>query len=182
MKLIILTLLWVIIYSESHNITDIVYFRCNDSIIDCSNHGICNNDQDDCICFGGYISYFEDGNYYTDKARCNYKQRNQIYALALSLFVTFGSMHFYLGNYIIGYIQMILFAVILTYNIIAIYYLSVKHMRPLTPIQLKQSLCVGMFIIFSCFLFLMWYLFDTFMIIFGIYRDENNVEMHETIL
>lgn len=182
MKLIILTLLWVIMICESHNITDIVYFRCRDSISDCSNHGVCSNDEDDCICFGGYITYFEDKNYYSKRPRCNYKQRNQIYALVFSLFISFGSSHFYLGNNIVGYIQMLLFAVIFVFNVIAIYKLSMKHIRPITAIQLKQSLCTGLFVTFSLFIFLMWYIFDIFMIIFAIYKDENNVEMHEIIL
>jgi hypothetical protein len=100
----------------------------------------------------------------------------------LSLFISFGSTHFYLGNYIVGYMQLIIFFSILIFNIVAIYKLSIKHTRPLTPMQLKQSLCMGVFITFSTFLFFMWYLFDIFMVMFAIYKDENNVEMLEMIL
>jgi hypothetical protein len=182
MKLIILCLLYVIIRCESHNITDIIYFKCRESIIDCSNRGVCNKDGDDCDCFNGYTTYFADKVYYIQRPRCNYQMKNQIYALVLSMFITFGSMHFYLGNFIVGYIQIIIFFFTLVFNIAAIYRLSIKHTRPLTPIQLKQSLSMGVLIAFSTFVFFMWYLFDIFMVMFAIYKDENNVEMQEMIL
>jgi hypothetical protein len=172
----------MMINCESHNITEIAYFKCKDALVNCSNRGVCNNDGDDCICFKGYITYFEDGQYYSLRQRCNYQQKSQIYALVLSLFISFGSMHFYLGNHLVGYIQHIIFLSILVCNIFAIYKLSMKHMRPMSPVQLKQSLSIGVVITFSTFAFLMWYIFDIFMVIFAIYKDENNVEMFEIIL
>ena len=184
MKLLILTITMLLtkVSSESYNISEIVYFKCNDSVTDCSNHGTCNNDRDDCDCFASFTTHFEDGVYFSQTPRCNYEQKNQIYAFILCLFVSFGATHFYLGNYTVGYTQLMLFLFILILNILTIYKLSIKHLRQTTASQLKQSLSLGVIITFITFIFLMWYIFDIFMIVFAIYKDANNVEMFQIIL
>ncbi len=172
----------VICELEGYNITKINYFKCIDSIVNCSNQGECNKYNDDCDCFEGFITHFDKiDDFYSEKSRCNYKQKKQLYAFVLGLFISFGFVHFYLGNNLAGYTQLFLFIIIFTFNIIAIYKLSLKHIKQLNALQYKQSLSIGMIIGMFSFIFLIWYIFDIFMIIFNVYRDSNNIMMQETI-
>lgn len=76
---------------------------CN-SDEDCSNNGICTIPTKVCECNNGYTTYIENYKNITSSEienlkLCNYKQKSQAAAFLLSLFIGFGSEHFYLGNY-----------------------------------------------------------------------------------
>ena len=88
---------------------------------DCG-HGTCDVNLKICRCDDGYVTHFDIENIKKDKLKtissssgeednfdikltiddiemCNYKLRKQLTALMISIFVGFGSEHFYMGNY-----------------------------------------------------------------------------------
>ena len=164
---------------EEYNITQLKSFECLNSTKDCSNSGICNNEKDECICFEGYKTFFENPeDYFTARSRCNYLQKKQLFAFAFALLVSFGTAHFYLGNKIFGYAQLFLFLFAFIFNITIIVFISIKHLKKIPPNRYKESISLILIICFICFICLFWYLFDIFMILFNIYKDGDNVELH----
>ena len=167
-----------LINSEEYNITHFNYFNCTNSISDCSNSGQCSTDKEECLCFEGYQTMFENlEDYFSNKPRCNYKVKKQLEAFILALFFSFGSLHFYLGNYIIGYIQLFLFLFILFFNVAMIINLSIKHLKKLSPIEYRSSLSNSLFICFFASIAFFWYIFDVFMVLFNIYKDDRNIDL-----
>lgn len=167
---------------EEYNVTKVGYFECVDPLIDCSNSGICKPDKDDCACFDGFETNYKNINEFYSKApRCNYRLKKQLYALILSLFISSGFVHFYLGNNIVGYIQFFVFMSIFIFNIFVIIKLSLKHIKKVNQIQYRESMALVLTMSFFTFIFFIWYIFDIFMVIFNIYRDSDNVSMENMI-
>ena len=76
---------------------------CN-SDIDCNGHGTCNFATSGCKCDIGYTTYNS-----LDDTQCNYKQKYQMNAFLLSLFLgEFGAGRFYVGDYLLGSIKLCL--------------------------------------------------------------------------
>jgi len=168
--------------NNNYDLNKINKFICENPEIDCNNNGKCSDDKNFCICNEGYQTYFTDfSDYINNKPRCNYKSKKQLTALIFSLFLSFGSLHFYLGNKILGYIQLITFIFIFTFNSIFIYKLSIKHLHKLNRLEIKNSFTIILFIILFSFIFIFWYCFDIIMIYFNIYRDENNANLYNII-
>jgi hypothetical protein len=163
---------------DVYNITNFKYFECFDSSKDCSNAGICTKENDNCLCFEGYKTVFESPeDYYSSKPRCNYNLKYQLYAITLSLFPSFGFLHFYLGNYIVGYFQFTFFVLIFIFNLGVITNLSLKHVKKVSNNEIRGTFTLMCFVSFlSCLCFL-WYIFDILMVLFNIYKDGNNVEI-----
>ena len=183
---IIFILFFNFIQSENTNndydLEKINKFICENPEIDCNNNGICSEDKNYCICNEGYQTYFTDfSDYINNKPRCNYKSKKQLTALIFSLFLSFGSLHFYLGNKVLGYIQLIVFVFIFVFNSVFIYKLSIKHLRKLNRMEIKNSFTIILFIMLFSFIFIFWYCFDIIMIYFNIYRDENNANLYNII-
>lgn len=167
--------------TEQYDTRELVYFKCEDSLTNCSGNGVCNNEKDDCICFEYFITRFDEvSDFYSTKPRCNYKLKKQIYALALSLFLSFGQLHFYLDNYVIGYMQFFLFSFIFIFNVTMIVKLSLKHIKKVNTEEYRETLSTTVIICFFVLVFFFWYLFDLFMVIFNIYKDSNGIEMQAT--
>lgn len=167
-----------VLEEETYNISRLERFKCEDAVIQCSGQGICNNELDDCICFDGYATVFDFDDFVANKQRCNYKLKKQIYAIAFAIFLSFGSAHFYLGNYLIGIFQMIIFVLIFSFGTFMTVRLSMKHTKSVTNTEFKRSLKSMVMICFFSLIFLFWYMFDIFMILFDAYRDSNNIELH----
>ena len=168
--------------NNNYDLNKINKFICENPEIDCSNNGKCSEDKNYCICNEGYQTYFIDfSDYLNNKPRCNYKSKKQLTALIFSLFLSFGSLHFYLGNKILGYIQLLLFIFIFMFNSIFIYKLSIKHLHKLNRMEIKNSFTIILFIVLFSFIFGFWYCFDIIMIYFNIYRDENNANLYNII-
>ena len=164
--------------SNSYDLKKIEKFNCTDPDIDCSGNGKCSEDALKCECNTGYQTYYENyEDYLVTKPRCNYKSKEQIKALLFSLFLSFGSAHFYLGHSLIGIIQLLFFAFIFIFNTTFIIKLSIKHLRKLNRAQVKKSFNLIIIMIILSVLFLFWYLFDLIMIYLNIYRDSNNAKM-----
>jgi len=163
---------------NGYDLKKIRKFNCTNSEIDCSGNGKCSEDRLKCECDNGFQTFYENyEDYLSNKPRCNYKSKQQIKALLFSLFLSFGSAHFYLGHSLIGIIQLLFFAFIFIFNATFIVKLSIKHIRKLNRAQVKSSFNLIIIMIILSVLFLFWYLFDLIMIYLNIYRDSNNAKM-----
>merc|ERR1719461_32981 len=77
---------------------------CATSDIDCNGHGICSALTNSCECDIGYTSIGSE-----DGTECNYKQKYQMNAFLLSLFLgEFGAGRYYVGDYVLGTIKLLL--------------------------------------------------------------------------
>ena len=163
---------------NAYDLKKIRKFNCTNSEIDCSGNGNCSEDGLKCECDSGYQTFYKNyEDYLSNKPRCNYKSKQQIKALLFSLFLSFGSAHFYLGHSLIGITQLLFFAFIFIFNATFIVKLSIKHIRKLNRAQVKSSFNLIIIMIILSVLFLFWYLFDLIMIYLNIYKDSNNAKM-----
>lgn len=166
-----------ILSTKSYNISQIKSFLCDDAVVQCSGNGLCNIEKDDCDCFEGYATVFDFEDFFENRQRCNYKLKKQVYALAMALFMSFGFAHFYLGNFVIGFLQLFTFIFIFAFGIYVTVKLSIKHTKNVRNNEFKRSLTAMVMVCFFSLVFLFWYIFDIFMILYGAYRDQNNIEM-----
>ena len=97
--------------------------RC-ESIDDCSGNGKCDLNFKMCFCDYNYETYIEDYVKIVDDTQiqklkmCNYEKKSQLTALMLSLFVGFGSEHFYMNKIDIGIAKLCFYLVCCVGNII----------------------------------------------------------------
>ncbi len=163
----------------TYDLKKFVKFNCTDSDIDCSGNGKCSEDGLKCECLTGYQTFYENyEDYLMNKPRCNYKSKYQIKALLFSLFISFGSAHFYVGHTVIGLIQFCFFTFVFCFNSIFAAKLSIKHIKKLNRDELKKSFNIIVIMILSLFLFFFWYLFDLIMFYMNIYKDSNNAKLY----
>jgi hypothetical protein len=163
---------------EIYNLTNLEYFKCEDSERDCSGAGVCAAEKDECICFEGYKTNFDKPqDYFSNKPRCNYTLKKQIYAMILAMFPSSGFLHFYLGNSLVGYFQMILFLFVFVFNIAVLISMSMKHVKKVTQVEYRGTLSIMLFTCFLSLICFFWYLFDIFMVFFNVYKDRESVEM-----
>ncbi|MCQ2818222.1 MAG: DUF4149 domain-containing protein [archaeon] len=163
---------------EGVDLSDKKSFECNSSFEDCSGHGICSKDKEECICFEGYQTYFTSiDDYMNNKPRCNYKSKQQLYALIFAFFISFGSVYFYLGRYILGSLQLIIFSIIFCTNAYLVSKLSIKHLKKLERNEIKKSFKLILILVLFMVIFIFWYIFDLFMVYFNIYKDSNNAKL-----
>ena len=104
-----------------------------------------------------------------------------MYALFTALFLSFGSVYFYLGNYIMGYIQLTLFLGIVVFNTFAIGKLSLKHLKILNRNQVKNSFTLIIIVVMLSAVFIFWFIFDILMILFNVYKDSQNASLEPFI-
>ena len=162
-----------------YDLTKIYKFNCTNSQIDCSGNGICSEDGLKCECNTGYQTFYENyEDYLMNKPRCNYKSKYQIKALLFSIFLSFGSAHFYTGHTLIGSIQLCFFTFVFFFNFIYAAELSIKHIKKLNRNELKKSFNIIVIMIITLFLFFFWYLFDLIMFYLNIYKDSNNAKLY----
>ena len=162
-----------------YDLTKIYKFNCTNSQIDCSGNGICSEDGLKCECNIGFQTFYENyEDYLMNKPRCNYKSKYQIKALLFSIFLSFGSAHFYTGHTLIGSIQLCFFTFVFFFNFIYAAELSIKHIKKLNRNELKKSFNIIVIMIITLFLFFFWYLFDLIMFYLNIYNDSNNAKLY----
>ena len=162
-----------------YDLTKLYKFNCTNSLSDCSGNGVCSEDGLKCECNTGFQTYYENfEDYLMNKPRCNYKSKYQIKALLFSIFLSFGTAHFYLGHYFIGFLQLFFFAFVIIFSSINISKLSIKHIKVLQRDELKKSFNLIIIMIILLVLFLFWYLFDLIMVYLNIYKDSNNAKLY----
>jgi len=165
--------------NPEYDLTKLYKFNCTNSNIDCSGNGICSDDGLKCECNTGYQTFYENyEDYLMNKPRCNYKSKYQIKALLFSLFLSFGSAHFYLGHSFIGFLQLFFFAFVISFSSMCFAKLSIKHIKKLNRNELKKSFNLIIIILILLVLLLFWYLFDLIMIYLNVYKDSNNAKLY----
>ena len=165
--------------NTEYDLTKLYKFNCTNSYFDCSGNGICSEDGLKCECNPGYQTFYENyEDYLMNKPRCNYKSKYQIKALLFSIFLSFGTAHFYLGHYFIGFLQLFFFVFVIIFSSINISKLSIKHIKVLQRDELKKSFNLIIIMIILLVIFLFWYLFDLIMVYLNIYKDSNNAKLY----
>ena len=121
-----------------------------------------------CECIDGYASYPEDNN-----IQCNYKQKLQLKAFLLELFLCYGAGHFYIHNYKLAIPKLVVFV---------FFYCLFIALRIITKAKEENKkanliICIGAGISFVGML--SWQIID--LINFGKnnYKDGNNVPLRK---
>lgn len=152
-------------------------FKCKNNKEDCSNNGICNLSYPECICYDDYTTYFTDILSYSKQLpRCNYKMKHRRVALLYAI-IGFGLLDFYIGNYITGGLQLIVFILILSYAIYFIYSLSIKSIQNGIRRDFKlmlKGLIISVLLIFVFF----WWLYGLLLVLSNLVIDENRVLLY----
>jgi amino acid transporter len=160
--------------------------------------GLCNLDNE-CSCFGGYVTYLpnlnitqvrldknkndddsnglinldeigDSKNNKTQLYQCNYVQSSQMTAFLLEFLISFGVGHFYVGKWIIGTIKFI-FCASFIIVFFALPYLSAKY-RAFTLNKLTPYLqCLAVM------LFCVWQIVDAILYGMNYYKDNNRVDL-----
>ena len=129
--------------------------------------GICTRDNK-CICLKNYIThenFTEYGEY-----QCNYLQSNQANIFILEFLFGFGTGHFFLGNYILGFLKLI-FTLTTAFLVAVSPCLEENKMLSPNLTKTKNIMIIG---------YVIWQLFDGAMILFDIYKDSNGVPMNSS--
>ena len=164
---------------DEYDLEKLVKFNCTDPLMDCSGNGVCSETGLKCDCYNGYQTFYEKyEDYLINKPRCNYKSKQQINALLFSVFLSFGSAHFYLGHSLIGIIQLAFFSFVFIFNTTFIAKLSIKHIKKVNRAEVKASFNLIIIMIILSVLFLFWYIFDLIMIYLNVYKDSNNAKLY----
>ena len=113
----------------------IINFKSCNNDNDC-NHGQCVDSY--CKCDKKYVTYIDLKKYEKDNLGnndievCNYKLKSQLTALMLSIFIGFGSEHFYMGNKGVGAGKFVFYIFCYFLNIgLLLFYVLFKHKRNL---------------------------------------------------
>mmetsp|Transcript_2691 Transcript_2691/g.2759 ORF Transcript_2691/g.2759 Transcript_2691/m.2759 type:complete len:240 (+) Transcript_2691:1-720(+) len=91
---------------------------------DCSSNGLCDLVNNTCECFEEFSTYISEYESIVNDTQiqalklCNYTKKKQLTALMLSLFVGFGSEHFYLEKIDVGIAKLVFYCVCCAGNII----------------------------------------------------------------
>ena len=119
-----------------------------------------------CNCHSGYTTYP-----YDNKIQCNYKQKSQLKAFLLELFLCYGAGHFYIHNYKLAIPKLIVFAFF--------YYLFIG-LRIITKAKEENKfanliICIGAGVTFLGLL--VWQIVD--LVFFGRnkYHDGNDIPL-----
>jgi len=129
--------------------------------------GICTRDNK-CICLKNYITHTNFTEY--GEFQCNYLQSNQANIFILEFLFGFGTGHFFLGNYILGFLKLI-FTLITAFLVAVSPCLEENKMLSPNLTKTKNIMIIG---------YIIWQLFDGAMILFNIYKDSNGVPMNST--
>ena len=134
---------------------------------DCSDNGICSNGL--CKCDKAYVTYIDseeqnekylsntddniDIELPSDFKMCNYKLRKQLTALMISIFVGFGSEHFYMENYSVaaGKFVFYIFCYDLNIGIVVFYIFFEKKRHLLKFIGIFEGIYMGIGFTFMFF-------------------------------
>lgn len=142
----------------------------------CYQKEILGNRNIDCQCFRGMKTEFKNlEDFYQSNNRCNFKKKKLSTALFLSLFISFGALHFYLGNFICGFLQFFTFLFNIIYSVYNLYHVSIKSLKKRRTNNYSYTDLWICFLINSfCFA---WYLIDASFLVNKIYTDSNGVDL-----
>lgn len=150
----------------------VIPFSCTDNS-SCSNQGKCLTTH--CECFSEYTTYYEDPEIMLPK--CNYEKKSSQTVLLLATFLSFGIHHVYCGHVFKGYLQLCFFLSSVAVIISGIFFLTQLNIK-FTLEQLVQRCSIYIaFVLLLVFTLFFWYLFDIYIIMSGLYRDSNYIEL-----
>jgi len=147
-------------------------FTCRDNS-SCSNHGICNLQNTDCICDYGYTTIQNKTEIERPKM-CNYEQKTQLKAFLFELFLGFGAGHFYTERYQMAGLKLAAF--IFGIFIICLFPITAKFLS-----EKIESDCLVLSV--SCFYYLcsiglaFWFIYDLVMFGMNRYLDGNEIAL-----
>ena len=127
-----------------------------------------------CTCVTGYVNGFEYNKNLDDKNYCDYKQKKQLTAFLLELFVGFGAGHFYRGNYLMASLKLVAF--LFGIYIICLFPLTAKWISDCCDCDCLVVIVSILFYFAACGL-ATWFIFD--LVYFGKnkYKDKNDVPL-----
>ena len=131
------------------------------------------NDFTHCVCITGYVTG-SDYNKNLKDIYCDYKQKKQLNAFLLELFVGFGAGHFYRGNYLMASLKLVAF--LFGIYIICLFPLTAKWISDCCDCDCLVVLVSIFFYLAACGL-AFWFIFD--LVYFGKnkYKDKNDVPL-----
>jgi uncharacterized membrane protein (Fun14 family) len=132
------------------------------------------DDFSHCTCVTGYVNGFEYNKNLDDKNYCDYKQKKQLTAFLLELFVGFGAGHFYRGNYLMASLKLVAF--LIGIYIICLFPLTAKWISDCCDCDCLVVIVSILFYFAACGL-ATWFIFD--LVYFGKnkYKDKNDVPL-----
>ena len=145
-------------------------FSCKNESYCNMEHTFCSDEEKEkCSCYKAYI-YNND----TDK-QCDYKQKKQLTAFLLELFVGFGAGHFYRGKYLVASLKLVAF--IFGIYIICLFPLTAKCVSDCCDSDCLVILVSIFFYLCACGL-AFWFIFD--LVNFGKnnYKDKNGYKLY----
>lgn len=145
--------------------------NCTYSPVDCHNHGVCNQDGTDCVCFGGYVTYQPPNN-----TQCNYEQKTQLGAFLLSFFLGyFGAGRFYVGDITLGLIKLF---VPMTLTVISCVLLCIGCCRSESGMNC-MIVITNILVVLSSIVVFCWWLADVIQFGLNAIPDENGIGLKE---
>lgn len=155
--------------------------KCQNSE-DCSNNGVCNLSSNICECEDTYSTYISDYIGIKNETQiqelklCNYQKKDQLTAFMLSLFVGFGSEHFYLEKNDVGIAKLVFYCVCCAGNIIlfVIYVWFPDKHHLIDFLGQYEAIYMTCGFIVS----LLWVIYDLIMIGNMSYMDGNKIPMN----
>jgi hypothetical protein len=128
--------------------------------------GICNI-ENTCSCFRGYMTNTNFAKY--GSYQCNYQKKSQMVAFLLEFILSFGSGHFYLGNYVMG-ISKFFFCAASMFLFCFLPYLTAQHKT------MNINKLVPYFQCLTIILFCIWQIIDSILFGMNYYNDSNGIK------
>lgn len=164
-------------YKEDKNIENFYNEFVKDVYISCLGNGLCNKESNKCECFKGYLTYFNSIiDYQTSLVRCNLKLKYQSTALFYATLISFGALHFYLGNVLLGICQLIFFLITLLLNVNIFYKGTIKLLEGNVNFNFYNISVIAMGCFFG-FLCTCWYLLDIMFVASNTYLDNDGYNL-----
>ena len=133
---------------------------------------IINSTYSECQCKPGFTTSEEDSLY-----QCCYKQKSSFTAFMLEVFIGFGAGHFYVGNYWLGGVKLVIYLILFISTII----ICTNRLR-FKREEVENSFLLRIFRT-VCFLlcgctYVGWQMIDSVLFSLGGYTDSNKMELY----
>lgn len=144
-------------------------YKCYNDTLDCSDNGICTEDNLDCTCNPGFVTLEN------SFQRCTYTQKSKSTALLLEAFIGFGMGHLYIGNYTFFIGKFLFYYFSCYFNLCIMVFvgsINDSNVNPDTYSATKRT----SYIMFP--IMIGWWLFDIIMFFMNKYKDSYSVDLY----
>jgi hypothetical protein len=151
-------------------------------------YGVCLN-KNICKCLDGYASIdnlndndkininINSHKTFDNKFYCNYKQKKQLIAFSFEIILSFGLGNFYLHRFYQGFLKLILFLFII-FMLFLINKFEIKSKLFIEEnISNKRNLFINISLLLSLISYIVFHIFDIYMLVTNSYLDGNGVEV-----